>query len=305
MPRRRALTWLAVAPLHGVVPRAFAQGKVRVAVTAFENKVRMPWWDPSWKIGEGLAEMLTTELVATGRFAVVERQAVGDVVGEQALGQSGLVRRETTPSTGQMLGAQYLVRGAITEFEEQASGGGAGVQGRYGGVDARVSNGHVGLDIRLVDTSSGQVIASQHVAARVPAGSAAVGALGRRVAWGGDAFYQTPIGQATREAIRQAVHLIATATPSMNAPASWAVVKVDGRTAYVNAGSGSAVRVGDVLRVYSRGEELTDPATGQKLGALERTVGSIEIVEVHEQFSVAVIQSSTGPMKRGDTVRAR
>lgn len=42
---------------------ATAQGKTRIAVTAFENKVKTPWGDPSWKIGEGMAEMLTTELI--------------------------------------------------------------------------------------------------------------------------------------------------------------------------------------------------------------------------------------------------
>jgi curli biogenesis system outer membrane secretion channel CsgG len=82
----------------GGLPKVgLVQGKLRLAVMAFENKVRMPWWDASWRIGEGLAEMLTTELMRIGRFIVVERQGLGDVVREQELGQSGLMRRETAP----------------------------------------------------------------------------------------------------------------------------------------------------------------------------------------------------------------
>ncbi len=284
---------------------AYSQPRTRVAVTAFENKVRMPWWDASWRIGEGLAEMLTTELLATGRFVVVERQAAADVVGEQALAQSGLVRRETGAPTGQLLGAQYVVRGAITQFEEQASGGSVGMQTNRAAIAGRASNGHVGLDIRLIDTTSGQIVASRHVAVAVPGAGASLSAMGRQVTFGGDAFYQTPLGQATRSAVQQAVLFIAATTPAPSgAPTSWALVKVDGRTAYVNAGTG-AVRVGDVLRVYSRGEDLTDPSTGQRLGAVERAVGTLEVVEVHEQFSVGTIQSSTGAMKRGDAVRVR
>jgi curli biogenesis system outer membrane secretion channel CsgG len=99
-----------------------------IAVTAFENKVKMFWWDVIWRIGEGLAEMLTTELMRTGRFIVVERQGLGDIVREQELGQSGLIRRETAPPPGQLMGAQVVVRGAITEFEARSSGGGAGVR---------------------------------------------------------------------------------------------------------------------------------------------------------------------------------
>src|SRR5262245_9532376 len=114
------LGWLAVSPIAvvlaiGGLDDAAAQAKTRIAVTAFENKVKMPLPDSSWKIGEGLAEMLTTELVKTGQFIVVERQGLSDVVGEQALGQSGLVRGETAARTGQMLGAQIVVRGAVTE----------------------------------------------------------------------------------------------------------------------------------------------------------------------------------------------
>jgi curli biogenesis system outer membrane secretion channel CsgG len=117
-----------IATMLGASTDVLAQAKTRIAVTAFENKVKQPSGDPSWKIGEGLAEMLTSELVKTGQFIVVERQGLGDVVGEQALGQSGLVRGETVARPGQLLGAQVVVRGAVTEFEEQASGGGAGVR---------------------------------------------------------------------------------------------------------------------------------------------------------------------------------
>ena len=67
------------------------------------------------------------------------------------------------------LGAQIVVRGAVTEFEEQASGGGAGI--RFGGFGAEgsVRNAHVALDIRLIDTSTGQVIASHNAAKSAPA----------------------------------------------------------------------------------------------------------------------------------------
>ena len=153
-----ALVIAFVAPM--TPDSAHAQAKTRIAVTAFENKVKSQWWDPSWKIGEGLAEMLTGELVKTGQFIVVERQALGDVVGEQALGQSGLVRGESAARPGQLLGAQVVVRGAVTEFESRASGGSIGVRGERSAIDLQAENAHVAIDLRLIDTSSGQVIAS-------------------------------------------------------------------------------------------------------------------------------------------------
>lgn len=286
---------------------AHAQGKPRVAVTAFENKVKTPWGDPSWRIGEGLAEMLTSELARTGRFIVLERQGLSDVVGEQALGQSGLVRRESAAASGQLLGAQLIVRGAVTEFAERTSGGGIGVQMPDVAVQGQIENAHVAIDLRLIDATTGQVLASQSVAKRVPARGAAIGARSGNVLFGGDLFMQAPIGQASRAAIADAVQFVAARAVAVGptGPPSFAIVKVEGSAAFINAGSNANVRVGDVFQVYTRGEALTDPDSGLKLGAAERLVGSVQISEVQEQFSIGTIRSGATAMNRGDRVRVK
>lgn len=301
------VTLVAIAAVTALLlgNSAHAQPKPRVAVSAFENKVKTPIPDASWKIGEGLAEILTTELVRSGQFIVVERQSVADVVGEQALGQSGLIRRETAAPTGQMLGAQYTIRGAITEFDEAASGGGAGIQTRNLALEGRKQNAHVAIDLRLIDNASGQIVASHNISKAAPAAGGALSVQGRNVMFGGDVFYQTPIGQATRAAIQEALQFVVARTPRLSGPRSFSVVKVEGTTAYINAGANANVRVGDILQVFSRNEELTDPETGLKLGAVERAIGSIQVREVQEQFSVGIIQNATAVMRRGDSIRMR
>jgi curli biogenesis system outer membrane secretion channel CsgG len=293
-----------IAVMFGTTHDSHAQGKIRIAVTAFENKVKTPWWDRSWKIGDGLAEMLTTELSKTGQFIVVERQALGDIVKEQELGMSGLVRQETAAQTGQVLGAQIIVRGAVTEFEEGASGGGVGVRSRDVGIEGRASNAHVALDIRLIDASTGQVIASHNAAKTASSASGGFGARSGGVDFGGDIFFQTPLGQATRAAMQDALQFIM-ATAFKAVTPSFSIVKVEGGMAYVNAGVSSNVRVGDVFMVYSKGEELVDPDTGLKLGSDERLIGSIRLTNVQEKFSTGTILGGAGTMKRGDLVKVR
>jgi len=307
MCRRRWVVLLVVAvsmTLLGASKEACAQGKIRIAVTAFENKAKGPFYDSSWKIGEGLAEMLTSELAKTGQFIVVERQALGDIVKEQELGQSGLIRGETAARTGQVLGAQIVVRGTVTEFEEQASGGGADISTQRLNIGGKMQNAHVALDIRLIDTSTGQVIASQNVAKVVPSGGGGVGARIGTVAFGGDVFFQTPIGKATRAAMQDALQFIM-ATAFKAVTPSFSIVKVDGGMAYINAGTISNVRVGDVFMVYSKGEDLVDPDTGLKLGSDEKMIGSIQITTVQEKFSIGTIMGGGGLMKRGDLVKVR
>lgn len=296
-------TLIAATAMMGLTQTAQAQ--TRIAVTAFENKVKMPWWDASWKIGDGLAEMLSSELVKTGQFTVVERLGLADVAAEQALGQSGLVRRESAAASGQMLGAQVIVRGAITEFQEDASGGNLGVQRGGTQLQGSAQTGHIGLDLRLIDAATGVIIASQNISRPVPGGGIGIGRQTRSVDFGGQAYFQTPIGQATRAAMQDAVQFVLARTPRLTAPRSFSVVKVEGSAVYLNAGANANVKVGDVLQVYSRGEALIDPDTGLRLGAAERAIAQIQITEVQDQFSIAVIQGATGAMKRGDPVRPR
>jgi curli biogenesis system outer membrane secretion channel CsgG len=304
----RLLAWMAaLVLLTGWPLEIAAQDKTRIAVSAFENKVKTPWGDPSWKIGEGLAEMLTTELIKTGRFTVVERQALGDVVREQELGQSGLVSKGTAVVPGRLIGAQFVVRGAVTEFEVKASGGGGGVTtGQSFSTAARLQNAHVALDLRLIDTSTGQVIASHRAAKIVPAASGAFAAQTSGVRFGADAFYSTPIGQATRAAIQDALQFIVATTPlKTSISSSYSIVKVEGGVAYINAGTNMNVREGDEFGVFSKGEDLVDPDSGLSLGSTEQQIGSIRVTSVQEKFSIATIVSGGGSIKRGDRVKAR
>jgi curli biogenesis system outer membrane secretion channel CsgG len=284
---------------------AAAAGKVRVAVTKFENKVKSPWWDKSWDIGEGLTEMLTTELFKTGRVIVLERGAISDVVGEQQLGQSGLVKNETGAQTGQMIGAQLIVRGAVTEFSERVKGASGQISTPYFGGGVGTESAYVALDIRLIDANTGQVIASASATGTAPstgAGATVLGPQGSGVMLGGEAFFSTPIGRATRQAISKAVAFILDRTPMQET--SLLVVKVDGDQVFINAGANESLRAGDIFTVYSKGEDLTDPSTGLKLGTTQRPIGTIEVTDVQEKFSVATVKSGGG-MKRGDLLKPR
>ena len=55
---------------------AYNGPKARIAVARFENKTAdsMNWYSPS--IGDGMADMLTTALVNSGRYIVLERMAL-------------------------------------------------------------------------------------------------------------------------------------------------------------------------------------------------------------------------------------
>jgi len=96
---------------------AQAQLKKRVAVFTFEDKSEQGWhWWSGGSPGEGMADMLTTELVKSGKYIVVERSEISKIMQEQDLGQTGRVTEQSAAKMGQLLGVELAIMGSVTEF---------------------------------------------------------------------------------------------------------------------------------------------------------------------------------------------
>ena len=61
-----------------------------------------------------MSEMLATALAQTNRFVLVERERLDKVIAEQNLALAGLVDESAAAEVGNLLGAQYVVMGAVT-----------------------------------------------------------------------------------------------------------------------------------------------------------------------------------------------
>jgi len=263
---------------------------------------------PEGATGEAMSAMLTDALIRDGRFVVLERAAFADVQAEQALGQQGITSPETSAKTGQVLGANLIVRGTVTKFEIEAGGadikvGGLNLLGGAIGDTLGASRRQAETEIllRLIDTTTAQVIgtfkATGH--ASVTGVNADVTTL-EGITIGSEAFRKTPLGAAADEAIQKSVQQIAKAMDRI----SWSalvVENVDGAV-YVNAGALHNMRPGTVLRVSRKVRDLTDPATGAHLDTIFAEVGSVEIQSVRERTSIARIVDGAEPA-RGDTLR--
>ncbi len=83
------------------------------------------------------------------------------------------------------------------------------------------------------------------------------------------------------------------------------VIGLEQERVLVDLGSKDKVIPGLEMQIYRQGEEFKHPYTGQVLGRLDRDVGRLRILEVHENFSAAeVIQQAEGTVvQQGDHVR--
>jgi curli biogenesis system outer membrane secretion channel CsgG len=293
----------AAGALQPSVPMTTGPRK-RIAVAKFDAHGAFMSVYGGWDIGGGLAAQLTTALVNSGHFIVVERAELASVLREQELGLTGIVSKETAAQVGQVLGAQILVRGAVTEFEQRAGGGGLrlGVaSGPFGGaLGAQSTAGIVGMDLRLIDTTTGQVVRSRRAESKIEQRGLSADINVQQVTFGGDAFDKTVLGQATRQAIERAVAEIVAS--SQVVPWTGRVVDVAGEQVFLNAGSASGLKAGDRFAISTVVRELTDPATGLSLGVIEQKLGEVRVVSTQDNFSIAAMVAPF-QTQRGDLVK--
>jgi len=229
---------------------------------------------------------------------------MASVLGEQELGARGAVTAETSAKVGQLLGAQILVVGSVTSFEQQAKNDGftLGIGGADfgGGLGHSTTRGVIGMDIRLLDTTTGQVIASTHVQAKLKQSANSLDLTGRGVSAGKSGFSQSVLGDAAREAIDKAVVFIQGALRDV----AWIgyVSDVSGDQVFLSAGAASGVRPDDRFQVSRVARRITDPVSNEVLGVVEDRLGLVQVAAVQDRFSIAGKLSDFAP-QRGDMVR--
>jgi curli biogenesis system outer membrane secretion channel CsgG len=246
---------------------ASAQVKKRVAVAEFSDK------SGHQGAGQGVADMLVTALVKSGEFSVIERKELDKVMAEQHLGQGGNVTPQTAPQVGKLLGVDLLVLGSITELgtsDRDVAGGASLFGARINAKQARAA-----VDIRLVNTTTGEIIAAE--TEEGTESTVGVGGHYKGVNFSDfSKWNDTDIGKAAREAIDKTVELIKDHMEKL--PWSGRVIKAntDG-TIIMKPGSEGKVEVDMEFDVFRAGEELKDPDTGLVLGHEEAKVGRIKV----------------------------
>ena len=303
MMRRRTfttLTFLAVTAAVCIQTVSAATLKKIVAVSRFENKTA---WRGQVSLDDGMADQLTDALMHSGQFVVVERQTLGDVVAEQDLANSGRAQKSQSAQTGKLVNAQILVKGTVTEFEQNSTGSASGVG--FGGfnIGNKRDEAHVGLIIRLIDTTTGEVLASERVEGKAASGGVKFGMDVAGVQFGTAGFSKTPLGKAVQEAIDNCVNIIA--TKLKNVPFQARIIKVKDDEVLVSGGEKTGIAEGDVFTVYSVGESLVDPTTGEQLGSELEKRGTIKVTKVEEKYAKAKAQGALGEVKAGDIVKGQ
>lgn len=276
------------------------ESRPKVAIKTFANPANFS----RSTIGDGLTDMLTTELENTGKFNVLERAQIDELTKEIDFGSSGYGNKQTFAQKGNLLGAQYLLMGKVTNFSYTESG-----QQRYKvnlmGPNTYVidytKQADVRVDFRLVEVETGETVISQSGVGHATGKSE----VSEMVTWRGilstGAFNgeasSSLIGRATTDAINDIVRKLSSLSDIVdkhgkerviverldlltNAKGQVAAEEGGGLWILGGIGSQNGLKIGDRLHLIH--DNVVKDKTGKEVYRKPIEIGSMEVTDVSQ-----------------------
>jgi len=325
-----ALALLAGSTLEAQTPAGGAASgrRPRVAIVDFEYATVYSnvsaIFGTNVDVGKGITDLLVTYLVKDGSYSVIERKALDKILAEQNFSNSDRADANSAAKIGKMLGVDAIIVGSITQFGNDTKNTGIGGVGAglgkvgIGGFGQKQSKAVVGINARLVNVDTGEIMAvaegkgeSKRTSTSLTGGGGSWGGFGAgAVNFGASDFQQTIIGEAVKLAVEKMSTEVIGSRSRVEVRHTAAVVvtglvaAVAGNQIVLNVGGKAGVKVGDTFSVERVSQEIKDPATGKVIRKLSTSVGVIKVVDVDDSSSVAEVVSGTG-FKVNDPVKTK
>jgi curli biogenesis system outer membrane secretion channel CsgG len=312
--------------------RAADTGLPTLIVAPFSGDItHIAYWQPA--MGEGLCEMLITELGKINKFQVLESTQLGALKDEIKMGEDGWVEQGEKVDKGGFAAADFMFTAKVTRFgnKETKVGLGGFVPRSLGNLGVKQTTADVRIDWRLVDAANRKIIktGSSTAAEKGLGFNAAVNVTGHGGGIGFDnkEFMESALGKATVKALNQITEdvrpislpesgrvKIKTGQANQQAAAATAasqalrstpgkVLAVAAKDAViVSLGSSQGLKAGDKLDLYETVE--TKDASGAVVFTDEKLVGEVVLQSVQADRSKASY-SGNAEVKAGWVVKAK
>jgi curli biogenesis system outer membrane secretion channel CsgG len=176
----------------------------------------------------GVRDLLTTAVFQSGRYIVLEREHLNDVMVEQEFAASHRAGDQTNLPLDQLEGVDLLLVGALTGFDAGENGGIAfpipvplgNDRRNWGVVDVEMRTASAMMDLRVIDVATGRIVAAVAVEGKARKfGAAWAGVLSSRhgyVRLPGllSVFENTPVEKALGNMIDAAMQTLVDKTPA-------------------------------------------------------------------------------------------
>ena len=226
--------------------------KRKVAIGRFSNETQYAksvFYDKdNDPMGKQASDILSAKLAASGKFLLIERQDYDKIVEE--LDKSGGI--------SQQIGADYIIIGSVTEFGRKT----VGTQKVFTSSKKQIVE--AGVNLRLVDVSTGMVIYSEEAKGEAETENKKVMGLGK------SADYDATLAdKAISAAITKLVENVI--NKCMDKPWKAYILSVEDGVYFVSGGASQGITV------MEKGKKVKNPQTGLMIELPGKVVGKIKI----------------------------
>jgi len=232
------------------------------------------------QILEGSNSLLTTTIQRSGRFEIVARENLAEIIREQDLAESGNMNVSDSQAArpGRLAGAGFIATVTVDNFQDVKQQ--ADFAGHFGETATERRTIQLQATLKIFDSTTGTLRESATITLERSTQNEilpGVEQTGRST--------NALVGEATRHFAAEAANEI------LNRLAPAKVVAYTMGMATLNRGEGTGIKSGQFWKLFFPGDAMFDPDTGENLGVEEIPVGWGRVVSVHSRFSrLQVIQ---------------
>ena len=229
-------------------------------------------------------------LVKSRKFKVLNRTDIQRIIAENKLTDSIWAKAGQEQMIGKLLVADYLITGTLNRLEFITRRQNITITNE---VSTRIS-GTFKFQFKITAIKSGKVVAAEQIIERLTSREVRrIIPIAERRDWTMSDYKDLLFKRAATKAGNE---ILAGIYPIK-------VASTNGTSVMLNRGKGAGISVGQVYTVFNQGQVVTDPDTGEALGASEEEVGTIVISAVNPKFSSGKITKGKGNVKTGAICR--
>ena len=265
-------------PTLAVLPFVLEPNNIQINVNDKEIKIQV--------VESEFADQLLQNLVKSRKFSVLERANVDKIMRENKLTESDYIKSGEEQRIGKLLVSDYLVVGHIDRVEFF-------LEKKFIEITKETSirlKASMKVHFRVVETKSGKIVCAHSITKKLD--SRDIPSQERKNMTGGD--YRDVLFSDTATAA--STYILEGIYPVK-------IASVQGEELVINRGEGTGINVGGLYEVFSQGEAVKDPDTGDIIGSDESKVGLIEVTSVQQKFSKARVVKSEGALTVGAICR--
>ena len=257
-PQSLAAQAAAQAAVQNAIPaapalkRKIALGRITNETTYGRSLLRTADGDP---LGKQVSDILSKALVSSGHFTVLERTDLASLQKEATLTNNGF----------KAVGADVLLIGSVSEFGRKT----VGESGFWSSTKRQVA--YAKMDVRLVDTTTGQVIFSTSGAGEASNESASIAGFGSRASYDGT-LNDKAISQAASEVVSKLV------TELSDRPWKTYFLSTEQGAVAISGGKSQGLKKGMRLAVLEEGKLVKSQQTGFDIRLPGREIAQIEVI---------------------------